>query len=207
MFEYSTNKGKDFATRIKALIPHIGKDDMVPVLNTARFYVEDGKLWAEATNRFTLGRAELGPIEAGSEDGGSFLMDSATVKELVKVATGSPTWVQLKFNANPGFVEIISATGTRTVGHVDGDYPKLRKLIPDYVSEPPSATPDMLLLGVQHLAAFGPSVLGSKVRNVQFMLGAPGKPIRVEIPGEPWFTGVIMPNRLDHPFYGEAPVR
>lgn len=223
LIDWAWERGHDIATRIKAVRPHMSTDDSRPGLCVMQAAVRSGELFVEATDSYTLARAELGgDIDAADLDPDMDVTAPLTADVVKALAAARPArQVRLTVRFEPArtslgdvFEVTIAIDGAEIVYRYnrpsEGRFPDLDSMIPrDLV--PQGRIPDDVLSGGAyrfacspgHLAKFAPPHIvvrkkdGRDAAALLFAMCDPARPVVVRVCGMPWFIALMMPIRLD----------
>jgi len=196
---------------LTAVLPHIGLDEELPALTNVRFEVRGGTLFAEATDRYTMGVARCG---AGGEPGAQQAMlprkSAKALRKVLRDAEGRVT-ITLEPGLMRAEIDGLTAaewkTDTRDYSGTSWD-----DLMHRMVAGTPAAFEDRFGLDAAKLGRFaikGPWLEPLLVRVLLPLRrdGAtpPGdaSPVLLVTRGD-WFLGALMPVRVPVPKDAEA---
>lgn len=175
------------------VLPHATSDAYLPVLSAVQVEVSGGLVTLAATDRYTLGVAEL-TAEDGAEDG-SVLVPVAAVKDIVKMAKTAKIGF-LTLSVEGDRVTATTPGESRTFITTDGQFPKWRSLWPDGLAP---AEISRIGLGPAHLAKFARLQRNGrhdKSAALRLDFYAATKPVVVTVPTIENFRAIVMPVRL-----------
>lgn len=150
---------KDFRRALQAVLPHVSRDDTLPMLNRARCFVDEQNVTVAGTDRYTAGMAlasvwdidtespVLGCIDLSPNDVAKILAVFKAGKD--KDDDDAPAF-QLRIEVRAGRDDALLLRITDVSGLVEGEhleipstppvdnFPQLRELFAQYLSEPTS---------------------------------------------------------------------
>lgn len=191
----ATFKATDLADALRVGSLFASTDKTIPMLHAVRLEFDGKALTALATDRYTAG---LFTVD-GEGDAFNANVSVAVVKQILTSLKGAPSYAPVEViieEVSPFTHKITVRTfdGEITATLNDGDFPKLRALIPDAHNGDGTGNVGMVSFDPAYLAKFAKVQTGRTKVPARFSLSAPMKPARVDI-GEN-FVGVIMPMRI-----------
>lgn len=189
---------------IKAVLPHASKDNTLPILCAVK--ITGDEVWA--TDRYTLARGVYVLPKAGDEEAPTypdgFVIDAKDAAELVKhksevlaiaLHTAGPTTDHnVKFHMQDGSMVVCRL--------IEGDYPNIGRLIPD--GDPKEigviglSSANLDKFAAKHFPKHAHSRFGGRASvALKFEFYGETKPAKVTIANAPWYTGLIVPIRLN----------
>jgi hypothetical protein len=188
----------EFASLVRPLIPLAGTDRMLPLLNTIHFESADKYLVGMATDRFRLGINRVAP--AAVPAGLSFSLGLATIRAILSVFKATRfADPSLQMTVEQDRVRLVQTGGldfmdaSVTYPLVDGEFPRLRKVIADAIEAEPTAIP----AGVGYNAGYMADFRHAVDRSTPLVLRAPSDASPTVVMAGDDFIGAIMPVR--HP--------
>lgn len=190
---------------IKAVLPHVSRDDTLPALRGVRFEVRDGMLLLTATDRYTMGIARY-PVPGGVTGTASALLVPWDVKALRRLLAEKDRPLTAAVTIGPAGVaaECGALKGAWFAPDHSEELIDLRRLARRVLAGEPAELGDSLGLDPRMLRRFtsrGGLLESMAVRVVRpvrkdgFPSQVSDSPLVVLARGD-WFLGLLMPMRI-----------
>lgn len=189
-------KAAEAADALANVLPHTDDDARaLPVLAAVQVDVAaDGLVTFAATDRYTLGTAEVVSDPDADIVPGTFLLHRRDAADVVKLAKAAKLGL-LTFDVAGDHLTVGSPGSALTRQAVSGDFPKWRSLLPE--GKPVAV--DVIGMGAGHLSKFAKMQQGGRTLKVATLVcefRSAVKPIDVRVQEIDGFRAIVMPVRL-----------
>jgi DNA polymerase-3 subunit beta len=122
----------DFAQAVAQVVVAAGRDDTLPVLTGVRVEFDGDKLTLLATDRYRLAMKELAWTPEASDLPAAALVPARNISEAARALAGGPevTLALAGGSAGDSLMGFAGAGRTTTTRLLDGEYPRVRSLMP-----------------------------------------------------------------------------